>query len=123
MDVLLWPDDVRVAPEGQDAHDLGLLAAHHLEAGEVAVVRRRENTNLEWLAIMRVFRREDQFTLWKREPQRSGRRNLGGNVCVDQIKLKVEVKPSHKVYVSLSPDSHSSSTEISVSMKLGTHLT
>ena len=29
---------------------------------------------------------------------------FGGNVCVGQIKLKVEVKPSHKVYVSFSPD-------------------
>ena len=42
---LLWmysfglSDDVRAAAEGQDAHDLGLLTAHHLEAGEVAVGR------------------------------------------------------------------------------------
>ena len=35
--MLLRPDDVRTAAEGQDAHDLRLLAAHHLEAGEVAV--------------------------------------------------------------------------------------
>ena len=53
---------------------------------------------------MRVFRRGDQFTLWEREPHQRDRLNLGGNVCVAWIKLKVEMKPSHKVYVSLSPD-------------------
>ena len=68
---------------------------HHLLEPDVWKpdhVRRRDNTNRDWLANMRVFRREDQFMLWEREPHQSHRLNLGGTLCVDRIKLKVEVK-------------------------------